>query len=53
MAVETPFVSRYEQRVRLVQDVVLSRTTLDEKAAFELAVHMVRALDTVPEKRIR
>ena len=50
MTLETLFVSRYERRVKLAQDVVQSRTTLDDKAAFELAVHLVHALDTVPEK---
>ena len=50
MTLETPFVSRYERRVKLAQDVVQSRTTLDDNAAFELAVQLVHALDTVPEK---
>ena len=50
MTLEAPFVSRYEQRVKLIQDVVQSRTTLDDKAAFELAAEMVRTLDTIPEK---
>ncbi|WP_410645401.1 DUF6307 family protein [Amycolatopsis sp. lyj-346] len=50
MTAETPFVSRYERRVKIAQDVVQSRTELDDKAAFDLAVHVVRVLDTVPEK---
>ncbi len=50
MTLETLYISRYEQRIRLVKDIVQSKTTLDDKAAFELAVSMVHALDTVPEK---
>ena len=50
MTLENPFVSRYEKRVKLIQDVVQSQTTLDDKAAYLLAVEMVRTLDTIPEK---
>ncbi|MFF0147936.1 hypothetical protein ATK36_4467 [Amycolatopsis sulphurea] len=50
MTRETPYISRYERRVKLAQDAVQSRTTLDDKAAFDLAVHLVHVLDTVPEK---
>lgn len=50
MTPENSFVSRYERRVKIAQDVVQNRTALDDKAAFELAVHLVHVLDTVPEK---
>ncbi len=50
MTTETLFVSRYERRVKLAQDVVQTQTSLDDKAAFELAVQLVHVLDTVPEK---
>lgn len=50
MTLETPFVSRYERRVKLAKDAVQSRTALDDKAAAELAVHLVHVLDTTPEK---
>jgi hypothetical protein len=50
MSTEILFVSRYQQRVKVAQDVVQSRTTLDDKAAFDLAVQLVHVLDTVPEK---
>jgi hypothetical protein len=44
------FTPRYEQRVQLVQAIVRNHSTLDDKAASELAVHMLHALDTIPEK---
>ncbi|MFI5778952.1 DUF6307 family protein [Nocardia sp. NPDC051570] len=40
----------YEQRVARVRDVVLKYSKLDDNAATELAVHMLHALDTIPEK---
>lgn len=46
----TAFTPRYEQRVKLVQGIVQSHTTLDETAASDLAVRMLHALDTIPEK---
>lgn len=47
----TPFVSRYEQRVILVRDVMRKNSTLDEKTAHELAVHVVYAIDHIPEPK--
>lgn len=46
MAVKTP----YELRVIRVRDAVRENSKLDEKAATELAVQVLRALDTIPEK---
>ena len=45
----TPFVSRYEQRVTFVQDVLQKNTKLDDKAARALAVQVVYAIDHIPE----
>jgi hypothetical protein len=42
--------SRYETRVERVKKIVLDNTKLSEEKARELAVQMVHALDTVPEK---
>lgn len=49
----TTFVSRYEQRVMLVADVLRKNSTLDEKTAHELAVHVVYAIDHIPEPKRR
>jgi hypothetical protein len=46
---ETTFVSRYERRVSFVQDVLEKNSTLGGDAARELAVHVVHALDHIPE----
>jgi hypothetical protein len=45
----TTFVSRYHQRVAFVQDVLRSNSTLGDKAAHELAVKVVHAIDHIPE----
>jgi hypothetical protein len=47
----TTFVSRYEQRVMLVADAMRKNSKLDEKAAHELAVHVVYAIDHIPEPK--
>jgi hypothetical protein len=46
---DTTFVSRYEQRVAFVQDVIRKNTKLDDKTARELAVKVVYAIDHIPE----
>jgi hypothetical protein len=46
---DTTFVSRYEQRVTFVQDVLQKNTELDDNAARDLAVKVVYAIDHVPE----
>jgi hypothetical protein len=46
---DTTFVSRYEQRVTFVQDVIRKNTKLDDKTAGELAVKVVYAIDHIPE----
>lgn len=40
----------YERRMTRVRDVVREHSELDEPAATELAVRVLRALDTIPEK---
>jgi hypothetical protein len=50
MAAETMTMSRYEQRVKLVQDVLKAHSGLDDKATSEIAVRVLHALDRVPEK---
>jgi hypothetical protein len=50
MNADTVPVSRYEIRVDIVKKIVNQHTKLDNAAAFALAVDMVKALDTVPEK---
>lgn len=44
------YVSLYEQRVRLVADALKQNSTLSEKDAADLAVHVLSALDHIPEK---
>jgi hypothetical protein len=44
------YVSVYEQRVKLVAEVLRAHAELDEKAARDLAVHVLYALDHIPEK---
>jgi hypothetical protein len=46
---DTTFVSRYEQRVRFVQDVLQKNSKLDDEAARDLAVQVVHAIDHIPE----
>lgn len=44
------YVSLYDQRVRLVADAVKQNSKLKEAEAIELAVHVLQAIDHVPEK---
>lgn len=50
MPAETAVLSRYDRRVQLVKDIVRTHSKLDDKAAATIAVNVLRALDTVPEK---
>ncbi|WP_205215185.1 DUF6307 family protein [Amycolatopsis albispora] len=50
MTVETPFVSRYDARVKLIEEAVTANSKLKEKDAAALAVHILRAIDSAPEK---
>jgi len=42
--------TQYELRVTRVRDAVREHSKLDNNAASELAVHVLHALDTIPEK---
>ncbi|SER72875.1 hypothetical protein SAMN05216188_114187 [Lentzea xinjiangensis] len=42
--------SAYDRRLKMVQDVLSGQTELGEKAARDLAVHVLRALDHIPER---
>ena len=40
----------YGQRVELVKDTIQTHSKLGDKAANELAVHVLHALNSIPEK---
>jgi hypothetical protein len=44
------YVSRYDQRIKLVAAALAAHAELTEKAAIELARHVLYALDHIPEK---
>ena len=44
------YVSLYDLRVSMVQKALQAHSTLDEKTSFDLAVHVLAALDHIPEK---
>ena len=46
----TATLSGYERRLQTVADAVRGHTKLSDKAAGEVAVHVLHALDTIPEK---
>jgi AmiR/NasT family two-component response regulator len=50
MAVTTVYVSRYDQRVKLVANALTQNSKLTEDEAVELAKHVLNALDHIPEK---
>jgi hypothetical protein len=50
MSTSTTYISVYDQRVRLVANALTQNSKLDEKAANELAKHVLYALDHIPEK---
>ena len=50
MALEVVYISRYDQRVRLVADALTQNSELADEAAVELAKHVLDALDHIPEK---
>jgi hypothetical protein len=45
------YVSLYDLRVKLVQEALAKNSKLDDGTARELAVHVLEALDHIPEKR--
>ncbi len=46
----TTFISPYEKRVELVKQALLNASSLDSDVAGELAVEVLRALNSIPEK---
>ena len=44
------YISLYEQRIRLVAHALTENSELSEKDASHLAVHVLYALDHIPEK---
>ncbi|MDX8034042.1 DUF6307 family protein [Lentzea sp. BCCO 10_0856] len=44
------YTSAYERRLQMVQDVLSGRAELGDKAAREVAVQVLRALDHIPER---
>jgi hypothetical protein len=47
---DTTYVSLYDLRVEMVQKALRANSSLDETAAHDLAVHVLDALDHIPEK---
>ncbi len=50
MTTEAAFASRYDQRVRLVRDVLKENTKLSDTACQDLAVRLLHTMDTIPEQ---
>ncbi|NVN50743.1 DUF6307 family protein [Mycolicibacterium hippocampi] len=50
MAVSTPIRSPYERRVELIKATISEHSKLGDKAAGELAVHVLQVLNSIPEK---
>ncbi len=50
MTSPTTFRTSYDQRVDLVKDTITAHSKLGDKAAAELAVHVLHALNSIPEK---
>ncbi len=50
MTTDVAFVSRYDLRVELVRDVLKQNTKLSDSASRELAVRLLHAMDSIPER---
>ena len=50
MASPTTLRTPYIQRLELVSDTIRAHSKLGDKAASELAVHVLHALNSIPEK---
>jgi hypothetical protein len=50
MTTSEAYVSLYDLRVKLVQKALQEHSTLDDKTSFELAEHVLNALDHIPEQ---
>jgi hypothetical protein len=49
MVSKSTILSPYEKRVKLVQDTLTANSAIDDAAAGELAVHVLHALNSIPE----
>lgn len=50
MASATVFRTPYDRRIELVKDTIKDHSKLGDKAAGELAVHVLHVLNSIPEK---
>lgn len=50
MKINGKYVSLYDRRVELVAETLMQHSKLTEKTAVPLAVHVLHALDHIPEK---
>jgi Family of unknown function (DUF6307) len=50
MTSPTTFRTPYDLRLELVKDTITTHSKLGDKVASELAVHVLRALNSIPEK---
>jgi hypothetical protein len=50
MTADMKYVSMYDLRVQMVQKALRDNSKLDDKASHDLAVHVLDALDHIPEK---
>lgn len=50
MDTELVYLSRYDQRVKLVQDVVKDNSPLSVEESRALAIRLLRTLEEIPEK---
>jgi hypothetical protein len=50
MSSPTTFRTPYDVRLELVKDTITSHSKLGDKAAAELAVHVLHTLNSIPEK---
>ncbi|MEE6135034.1 DUF6307 family protein [Mycobacterium sp. 050128] len=50
MVSRSTLISPYEKRVRLVKETLKTHSKIDDAAAGELAVHVLDALNSIPEQ---
>jgi hypothetical protein len=50
MATSTPLRTPYIHRLDMVKDTIKAHSKLGDQAASELAVHVLHALNSIPEK---
>ena len=50
MVSQSTLLSPYEKRVKLVQDTLTTHSSIGDAAAGDLAVHVLHALNSIPER---